>query len=911
LRGRVLRLAHALERLGVRNGDRVVCVARNNPEVIIAALAAAALGAVFSSCGPDMGAFAILSRFAPLAPVVLLANTRAEPWDVGAPLADRVAETAAGLPSLRAIVGLDDGPLPACVATHRLDELIETEPEFLWQRHDFNHALFAMFSSGTTGAPKCILHGAGGTLLEHVKEHRLHCDLRPDERLFFQTSCGWMMWNWQLSALASRVTLVLYDGPLLAPDTLWRIVAEERVSVFGTSPAYLRFCEDAHYSPRRQFDLAALRSVLSTGSILYPSQYDWAGEQVGAVPLQSISGGTDIIGCFVLGHPDLPVHRGEAQCRSLGLDVRALPLADEPDSKVGELVCANPFPSRPIGLWNDPDGTRFHEAYFAQNPGMWTHGDLIEFTETSGARLHGRSDGVLNIRGVRVGPAEIYSVVQQIPEIAEAMAVEQIAEDEPGGSRLVLLLTLRPGAKLDAHLTERLRATLLARGSAAMVPARIVDVSALPETHNGKRSEAAARAAVNGQPVRNRSALRDPECLDEIAAHPALRTPASADVPDHPLPLDERLEGELRALCEKILEVAPIGRNENLFAVRGDSLATLTLFMEIERRSGRQLSFETWFGSPSIEGLTRLLRNKRNAQSGEVTVRPAEDRDIEAVIALLSGAVDEGPFEALDPDAWRELLHYRWLDAKPDRGFVLVHRDEIIGFLGTVYAVREINGRQGMVCNFSSWYVRRQFRGWGTALLSEALRDGVTYTSLTPSLMSQQVFKLMGFSTLSESLLLMPPFLHADTWRGRPPTIICDPVSVRPLLDETERRVFDDHAPYCLQLLVREGDDQAFIVAKRRMMRLPKIGQLLRATIRMPCSDVLHCSNPRLLARHLERVRLAILRRQRTVLLAAYAGLFPERPRGPTRTDVALYRSSLFAAGEMDRLYSEFVLLPL
>jgi acetoacetyl-CoA synthetase len=919
LRERVFRLARALRQLGVQPGDRVACIARNNAEAVIAALTTAVVGAVFSSCGADMGAFAILSRFAPLAPVVLFANTQAEPWDTGIPLAARVAEAATGLTSLRAIVSLDDGPLPRTdtTATHRLNALIAAaDGGVMWERRPLDYPLFAMFSSGTTGAPKCLLHGAGGTLLEHVKEHRLHCDLRPGERLFFQTSCGWMMWNWQLSGLASGIALVLYDGPLTAPETLWRIVAEEQVSVFGTSPAYLRFCEDAGLSPGRQFDLGALRAVLSTGSVLYPRQYDWAADHVGRIPLQSISGGTDIIGCFVLGSPNLPVHRGEAQCRSLGLDVRALPAAEDPGSPVGELVCANPFPSRPIGLWGDADGSRFHAAYFSQNPGLWTHGDLIEFTEAGGARLHGRSDGVLNIRGVRVGPAEIYAALEDLPEIVEAMAVEQSAEEEPGGTRLVLLVQLKPGATLDAALAARVRTVLLERGSAAMVPARIAAVTALPETHNGKRSEAAARDAVNSRSARNREALRNPECLDEIAAHPALRAPAPVfdPAPVEDLPMDERLEAELQALCERILEVSPIQLSDNLFTVRGDSLAILTLFMEIEQRAKCELPFAALFVDPTITGLAALLRGTGGDRTRSVHVRPAEARDKEQICVLLHQAgIEEETFDLIKPQIWRRLFDYGWLLDRPGLGFVLVDGDEIVGFLGTIYANREIDDKGGLICNLSSWYVRSQYRGWGAALLRAALRDeSITYTCLTPNLLSQHVFEMLGFSELSSSLLILPPLLHVETLRHARPQISFDSKTIRVVLDDRQRCLFDDHAPYdCLQLVVQEGPEHAYIVVKRRVMPVPKLARLLPAGARMPYSEILHCSNPRLFARHLERVKLAILWRQRTALLLAETRLFSPRLRGATMGEHTYYRSPLFGAGELDKLYSELVLLPI
>jgi acetoacetyl-CoA synthetase len=581
---------------------------------------------------------------------------------------------------------------------------------------------------------------------------------------------------------------------------------------------------------------------------------------------------------------------------------------------VGELVCTNPFPSRPIGLWGDSDGSRFHAAYFSQNPGMWTHGDLIEFTEAGGARLHGRSDGVLNIRGVRVGPAEIYAALEDMPEIAEAMAVEQMAE-EPGGARLVLLLRLRPGVTLDTVLAARVRTVLLERGSAAMVPARIAAVAALPETHNGKRSEAAARDAVNGRPVRNREALRNPECLEEIATHPALRAPAPvfdpASVTD--LPMGERLEAELQALCERILEVSPIQLSDNLFTVRGDSLAILSLFMEIEQLSKRELPFAALFADPTITGLAVLLRGTGGDRTRSVHVRPVEARDKERICVLLHQAgIEEETFDVIKPETWRRLFDYSWLLDKPDLGFVLVDGNEIVGFLGTIYANREINGKEGLICNLSSWYVRPQYRGWGAALLRAALRDeSVTYTCLTPNLLSQHVFEMLGFLELSNSLLILPPFLHVETLRHWRPQISFDSKTVRAALDDRQRCLFDDHVPYdCLQLVVQEGLEHAYIVVKRRVMPVPKLARLLPAGARMPYSEILHCSNPRLFARHLERVKLAILWRQGTALLLAETRLFSPRLRGATIREHTYYRSPL-GAGKLDKLYSELVLLPI
>ncbi|MBV8614356.1 MAG: hypothetical protein JOY66_11385 [Acetobacteraceae bacterium] len=596
--------------------------------------------------------------------------------------------------------------------------------------------------------------------------------------------------------------------------------------------------------------------------------------------------------------------------------MRALPRSGAADSATGELVCANPFPSRPLGFYNDADGRRFHDAYFSQNQGVWTHGDLIEATPQGGWVLHGRTDGVINIRGIRVGPAEIYAALQDMDEIVEAMAVEQRAEDEPGGTRLVLLVVLREGTELDPALVKRIRARLARRGSAALVPAVIADVAALPTTHSGKRSEAAAREAVNLRPVRNRDALQNPGCLDAIAIHPALRA-APSRRQARVLASGDQIERDLQAICEEVLRIAPVGWSDNLLELGADSLTALTLFLEFQRYLERDdLSLAALFSAPTIaefaafaRGLAREFGAKERTRSGP-RIRPAGPDDVEPLCRFLSSAFGAA---GIPPAAWRRLFDYQWFGEKPDLGFVLVNGEHIVGFLGTVYARRQTEKGTSVVCNLTSWYIRPEYRGWGTALLAAALRDdSVTYTALTPGPVSRKVLKALRFAPLTKRRIFMPPLLHAETLRGPRPAVSFDPRIVRGALDEPQRRIFDDHAPYdCLQLLLTAGSERAYVVVTRRAMSLRRLVPRLPASVTLPYSEILHCSAPAVLGRWLEHAKLPILRRQRTLALVADERLFPVPPRGIPKTDYALYRSPLLEAGDLDKLYSELVLLPI
>jgi acetoacetyl-CoA synthetase len=533
LNGLVSRLQQALSSAGIRSGDRVAAMMPNMPESVASILAVSSLGAIWSSCSPDFGERGVLDRFGQIEPKVLIACDGY--WYGGKQIevSDKLAAITERLPGLEQVIVVPYLGIADDVAARiggkaiSLDAALAAyEPLPLrFERVDFNHPLYILFSSGTTGIPKCIVHSSGGALLQHLKEHRLHSDIRRDDRVFYFTTLGWMMWNWLISALASEAALLLYDGSPFHPDgnAIFDYAEAERMTLFGTSAKYIDAVKKAGLTPRKTHDLSALRLIASTGSPLAPESFDFVYEAIKPdVHLASISGGTDIVSCFVLGNPLLPVWRGEIQGPGLGMAVDVWDDEGRPCGAgiKGELVCTRPFPSMPIMFWNDPDDAKYRAAYFERFDNVWCHGDFAEWTEHGGMIIHGRSDATLNPGGVRIGTAEIYAQVEQMPEIVEALAIGQ---DWDNDVRIVLFVRLADGVSPDDGLIARIKRQIREGASPRHVPARIVAVADIPRTKSGKITELAVRDVVHGREVKNREALANPEALEYFRDIPELQ----------------------------------------------------------------------------------------------------------------------------------------------------------------------------------------------------------------------------------------------------------------------------------------------------------------------------------------------------------------------------------------------------
>ena len=525
----VARLARALRQAGIGKGDRVAAYLPNIPEAVIGMLATASVGAVWSTCAPDFGQQGVLDRFGQIAPKILFT---ADGYFYNGKAHDSLGVIQAVLERLTGVERLVIVPFLAAAVDVSVFPAAVSYAEFLgaddhpainFEQLPFDHPVYILYSSGTTGKPKCIVHGAGGTLIQHLKELVLHTDLTRDDCIFYFTTCGWMMWHWLVSSLATGATVVLYDGSPFypGPQRLFDLAEQEAITVLGCSAKYLAALEQAGVTPRTSHRLAALRTILSTGSPLLPAAYDYVSRDVSAaVQLSSISGGTDIISCFALGNPVLPVYRGELQCRGLGMRVEVYGDDGCPvTGRKGELVCTQPFPSMPVGFWDDPGQQKYRHAYFDKFPGVWAHGDYAELTSAGGMIIYGRSDAVLNPGGVRIGTAELYRQVEKLPEVLESLAVGQ---EWQGDERVVLFVRLQQDSLLDAALVDRIQTVIRENTTSRHVPARVIQVADIPRTRNNKMAELAVRSVVNHLPVKNIGALANPEALELFRNLPAL-----------------------------------------------------------------------------------------------------------------------------------------------------------------------------------------------------------------------------------------------------------------------------------------------------------------------------------------------------------------------------------------------------
>lgn len=525
----VARCANGLKKLGVKSGDRVAGFITNYPESVIAMLSATSLGAIWSSTSPDFGIEGVFDRFSQIEPKILFAI---ESYNYGGKQIDcseKVEKLLEKIPSIERVIFVNEFDDLKNTKKQKSDkvfsskylnfnELINnTSTDIKFEQLPFDHPIFIMYSSGTTGIPKCIVHGAGGILLQHFKELHLHTDLKREDKIAYYTTCGWMMWNWLLSSLQLGASIVLIDGSPTFPsnEVLWKKIQEVGITIFGTSPKYLSGIEKSGLIPKNKFNLESLRTILSTGSPLSEENFNWVYKNVKSdLQLSSISGGTDILSCFMLGCPIIPVYTGEIQCRGLGMKVEAFDgngntVIDEK----GELVCSAPFPSRPVHFWNDPGNVKYKSAYFEHFPGVWRHGDYIKITETDGVIVYGRSDATLNPGGVRIGTAEIYRIVESIDEVADSLVVAQNWKNDV---RIILFIVLKNNMELNSELIENIKTKIRTTATTRHVPSLIFQIEEVPHTISGKKVELAVAKILNGEKVENRDALANPQSLDQF-----------------------------------------------------------------------------------------------------------------------------------------------------------------------------------------------------------------------------------------------------------------------------------------------------------------------------------------------------------------------------------------------------------
>ncbi len=527
----VSRLQQAFVANGIKSGDRIAAMVPNMPEALACMIAANSIGAIWSSCSPDFGIQGVLDRFGQIEPVLFVACDgywyNGKKIDVAAKLAEIVPELSARKTVLLSYLGEADEISRSLPNTVSLDGFIEafSPKPVIFERLPFEHPLYILFSSGTTGVPKCIVHGQGGVLLQHLKEHKLHCGIRPGERVFYFTTCGWMMWNWLVTGLAAQATVMLYDGSPFYPDgaAIFDYAEQEKFDFFGTSAKFIDAVRNEGRRPFETHDLSSVKTIASTGSPLSPENFSFVYDGIKRdVHLASVSGGTDIVACFVAAVPWNPVYSGEIQGAALGMSAQVWNDDAEPvHEEKGELVCTTPFPSMPLEFWNDEDGSKYRGAYFERFDNIWCHGDFAEWTANGGMVIHGRSDATLNPGGVRIGTAEIYNQVEQMPEIEEALCIGQSWEHD---TRVVLFVRLANGVKFNEDLILAIKMKIRTGASPRHVPAKIVEVSDIPRTKSGKITELAVRDIVHGRSVKNKEALANPEALDLYADLEELRS---------------------------------------------------------------------------------------------------------------------------------------------------------------------------------------------------------------------------------------------------------------------------------------------------------------------------------------------------------------------------------------------------